>query len=35
MLELVTAESALSSAPDAFRLALDRSRSVKVMLSRD
>ena len=35
VLKLVTAEKALSSAPEAFRLALDRSRSVKVMLSRD
>lgn len=35
VLKLVTAEQALSSAPAAFTLALDRSRSVKVMLSRD
>jgi L-idonate 5-dehydrogenase len=35
VLSLVTAERALSSAPEAFRLALDRSQSVKVMLSRD
>jgi L-idonate 5-dehydrogenase len=35
VLQLVTAELALSSAPEAFRLALDRSRSVKVMLLGD
>jgi L-idonate 5-dehydrogenase len=35
VIKLVTAEQALSSAPEAFQLALDRSRSVKVMLSRD
>jgi L-idonate 5-dehydrogenase len=32
---LVTAECALAQAPEAFRLALDRSRSVKVMLTAD
>lgn len=35
VLKLVTAERPLSAAPDAFQLALDRSRSVKVILSRD
>jgi L-idonate 5-dehydrogenase len=35
VLGLVTAEMPLSSAPDAFRLALDRSQSIKVVLSRD
>jgi hypothetical protein len=35
VLRLVTAEQGLSSAESAFRLALDRSKSVKVMLSRD
>jgi L-idonate 5-dehydrogenase len=33
VLRLVTAERALSSAPDAFRLAADRSQSVKVVLT--
>ena len=33
VLALVTAERPLPSAPDAFRLALDRSQSVKVMLT--
>lgn len=33
VLPLVTAERPLSAAPDAFRLALDRSRSVKVVLT--
>lgn len=33
VLKLVTAERPLAAAPDAFRLALDRSRSVKVMLT--
>jgi L-idonate 5-dehydrogenase len=32
---LVTARRPLSEAPDAFRLALDRSRSVKVVLTAD
>lgn len=35
VLKLVTAEHALSSAPDAFRLAADRSQSVKVMLTAE
>ncbi len=35
VLELVTAERPLSLAPEAFQLALDRSQSVKVMLSKD
>ena len=33
VLKLVTAERSLSSAPDAFRLAADRSKSVKVILT--
>ena len=33
VLSIVTAERPLSAAPDAFRLALDRSQSVKVMLT--
>jgi L-idonate 5-dehydrogenase len=33
VLQLVTAERPLAGAPDAFRLALDRSRSVKVVLT--
>ena len=33
VMALVTAERPLSEAPDAFRLALDRSRSVKVVLT--
>ena len=33
VLQLVTAERPLSAAPDAFRLALDRSQSVKVVLT--
>jgi L-idonate 5-dehydrogenase len=33
VLSLVTAERPLSEAPEAFGLALDRSRSVKVMLT--
>ncbi|RRH93913.1 L-idonate 5-dehydrogenase, partial [Mesorhizobium tamadayense] len=33
VLKLVTAERALSAAPDAFRLAADRSQSVKVVLT--
>jgi L-idonate 5-dehydrogenase len=33
VLKLVTAERSLSSAPDAFRLAADRSKSVKVVLT--
>jgi TRAP-type C4-dicarboxylate transport system permease large subunit/threonine dehydrogenase-like Zn-dependent dehydrogenase len=33
VLRLVTAERSLSDAPDAFRLALDRSQSVKVVLT--
>jgi L-idonate 5-dehydrogenase len=35
VLKLVTAERALSSAPKAFRLAADRSQSVKVVLTAD
>ncbi|MES0029763.1 L-idonate 5-dehydrogenase [Mesorhizobium sp. M0040] len=35
VLKLVTAERTLSSAPDAFRLAADRSQSVKVVLTAD
>ena len=35
VLKLVTAERPLSSAGDAFRLAADRSRSVKVVLTAD
>jgi L-idonate 5-dehydrogenase len=35
VLKLVTAERSLSSAPDAFGLAADRSQSVKVMLTAD
>jgi L-idonate 5-dehydrogenase len=35
VLKLVTAERALSSAPDAFLLAADRSQSVKVVLTAD
>ena len=33
VLALVTARRPLAEAPDAFRLALDRSRSVKVLLT--
>ena len=33
VLSIVTAERPLSAAPDAFRLALDRSQSVKVVLT--
>jgi len=33
VLSLVTAERPLSTAPDALRLALDRSQSVKVVLT--
>jgi L-idonate 5-dehydrogenase len=33
VMRLVTAERPLNEAPDAFRLALDRSQSVKVMLT--
>lgn len=35
VMKLVTAERPLSAAPDAFRLALDRSKSVKVVLTAD
>jgi len=35
VLRLVTAERPLSSGPEAFRLALDRTRSLKVVLTRD
>ena len=35
VLKLVTAERALSSAPEAFRLAADRSQSVKVVLTAE
>ncbi|MER9071061.1 zinc-binding dehydrogenase, partial [Mesorhizobium sp. M0902] len=35
VLKLVTAERTLSCAPDAFRLAVDRSQSVKVVLTAD
>lgn len=35
VLALVTAQRPLSSAPEAFRLALDRSQSVKVMLTQE
>jgi L-idonate 5-dehydrogenase len=35
VLKLVTAERTLSAAPDAFRLAADRSQSVKVVLIAD
>ncbi|WP_031213369.1 zinc-binding dehydrogenase, partial [Mesorhizobium sp. LSJC280B00] len=35
VLKLVTAERTLSSAPDAFLLAADRSQSVKVVLTAD
>ena len=35
LLDLVTARLPLSAAPDAFRLALDRSQSVKVVLTAD
>ena len=33
VMRLVTAQRPLSDAPEAFRLALDRSRSVKVVLT--
>ena len=33
VMRLVTAQRPLSDAPDAFRLALDRSQSVKVVLT--
>jgi len=35
VMKLVTAERPLSAAPDAFRLALDRTKSVKVVLTAD
>ncbi len=35
VLAIVTAQRPLASAPDAFRLALDRAQSVKVVLTRD